>query len=140
MVAFFARPRRVNWHGDRLCGCERRLLWGANDPFALALVQAGFFAYIAGSASVFISEYALSPTQCSLLFGVNALGLLFAAMLIIYLASGHAHLFVLSAGLFVTVSLLGFIMPTGSQLALMQQREYAGTASALMGAMQVRFW
>jgi DHA1 family bicyclomycin/chloramphenicol resistance-like MFS transporter len=135
-------------------------------PFALALciAQAGFFAYIAGSASVFISEYALSPTQFSLLFGVNALGLLFAAilnprlhhrvgplkayrimntayfivlaLLMIYLASGYSNLIVLSAGLFVTVSLLGFIMPTGSQLALMQQREYAGTASALMGSMQ----
>ncbi len=135
-------------------------------PFALALciAQAGFFAYIAGSASVFISEYGLSPTQFSLLFGVNALGLLFAAifnprlhhrvgplkayrimntayfivlgLLMIYLMSGHSNLFVLSAGLFVTVSLLGFIMPTGSQLALMQQREYAGTASALLGSMQ----
>lgn len=135
-------------------------------PFALALciAQAGFFAYIAGSASVFISEYALSPTQFSLLFGVNALGLLFAAIfnprlhhrvgplkayrimntayfivlavLMICLMSGHFNLFILSAGLFVTVSLLGFIMPTGSQLALMQQREYAGTASALLGSMQ----
>ncbi|HEY9278552.1 MAG TPA: hypothetical protein VIP51_00640 [Eoetvoesiella sp.] len=52
------------------------------------------------------------------------------------MASGRSHLIVLSAGLFVTVSLLGFIMPTGSQLALMQQRQYAGTASALMGSMQ----
>src|SRR3546814_3039045 len=52
------------------------------------------------------------------------------------LMSGHSNLIILSAGLFVTVSLLGFIMPTGSQLALMQQREYAGTASALLGSMQ----
>lgn len=135
-------------------------------PFALALCigQAGFFAYIAGSASVFISEYSLSPTQFSLLFGVNALGLMIAAilnprlhqrvgalkafrlvnsayfvvlaLLLLYSLSGGANLFVLSAGLFVTVSLLGFIMPTGSQLALMQQREHAGTASALLGSMQ----
>jgi DHA1 family bicyclomycin/chloramphenicol resistance-like MFS transporter len=135
-------------------------------PFALALciAQAGFFAYIAGSASVFITEYDLSPTQFSLLFGANALGLLFAAvvntplhhrfgplmvyraantvyfivlgLLMAYLLSGHSNLIVLSAGLFVTVSLLGFIMPTGSQLALMQQRQHAGTASALIGSMQ----
>src|SRR3546814_5696711 len=87
---------------------------------------AGFFAYIAGSASVFISEYALSPTQFSLLFGANALGLLFAAIfnprlhhrvgplkayrimntayfivlavLMIYLMSGHSNLIILSAG------------------------------------------
>ncbi len=135
-------------------------------PFTLALcvAQAGFFAYIAGSASVFISEYNLTATQFSLLFGANALGLVFAsvlnprfhrwigplkayrlkntayfiilALLMGYLTTGHNHIAVLSAGLFVTVSLLGFIMPTGSQLALMHQGQYAGTASALMGAMQ----
>lgn len=135
-------------------------------PFALALciAQAGFFAYIAGSASVFISQYALTPTQFSLLFGMNALGLVFAAMvnpvlhhrfgplltyrvstaayfvvlasLTVYLWSGHSSLVVLCAGLFITVTLLGSIMPTGSQLALVQQREHAGTASALLGSMQ----
>lgn len=58
------------------------------------------------------------------------------ALLLAYLASGHSNLVVLCVGLFTTVSLLGFIMPTGSQLALMQQHQYAGTASALMGSMQ----
>lgn len=135
-------------------------------PFALALciAQAGFFAYLAGSASVFISEYDLTPLHFSLLFGLNALGLIAAAifnpvlhrrvgplnayrllsttyfivlaLLLAYLASGHSNLVVLCVGLFITVSLLGFIMPTGSQLALMQQHQYAGTASALMGSMQ----
>lgn len=135
-------------------------------PFAVALciAQAGFFAYLAGSASVFISEYDLTPLHFSLLFGLNALGLIAAAilnpvlhrrvgpltayrllsttyfivlaLLLIYLASGHSNLTVLCVGLFITVSLLGFIMPTGSQLALMQQHQYAGTASALMGSMQ----
>src|SRR3546814_10037137 len=37
------------------------------------------------------------------------------AVLMIYLMSGHSNLIILSAGLFVTVSLLGFIMPTGSR-------------------------
>lgn len=135
-------------------------------PFALALctAQAGFFAYIAGSASVLISEYGLTPTQFSLLFGLNALGLVFAALinpgihhrfgalrsfrllnisyftvlalLTAYLVSGHRDLVILSLGLFVTIALLGSIMPTGSQLALIQQGEYAGTASALMGSLQ----
>lgn len=135
-------------------------------PFASALciAQAGFFAYIAGSASVFISEYQLSPTQFSLLFGLNALGLVFAALvnpilhhrfgplltyrmantvyvavlacLTVYLWSGYFSLIVLSAGLFLTVTLLGLIMPTGSQLALIQQREHSGTASALLGSLQ----
>lgn len=138
-------------------------------PFALALClgQAGFFAYIAGSASVFISEFGLSPTQFSLLFGVNALGLVAAsiltpvlhkrigvqptftrmtagylavmAALVLYLLAGGHAMWVLCLGLFVVVTLLGFIMPSGSQLALHHQRQMSGTASALMGAMQFGF-
>src|SRR3546814_608875 len=71
----FALSRTLHNYGKILV--DKRFI-----PFALALciAQAGFFAYIAGSASVFISEYALSPTQFSLLFGANALGLLFAAI------------------------------------------------------------
>ncbi|WP_397473843.1 multidrug effflux MFS transporter [Pusillimonas sp.] len=138
-------------------------------PFTLALctAQAGFFAYLAGSASVFISEHGLSPTQFSLIFGVNAIGLMAAALLnptlhrrmgpmgtfrylgilyfavlallLVYLLLGGASIIVWSAGLFVAVASLGFLMPTGSQLALMQQGQYAGTASALMGSMQFGF-
>lgn len=135
-------------------------------PFTLALctAQAGFFAYLAGSASVFISEHGLTPTQFSLIFGVNAAGLMTAALLnprlhrrigllatfrrltltyfivlallLAYLLLGGKSAAVWGAGLFIAVMTLGFIMPTGSQLALLQQGEYAGTASALMGSMQ----
>lgn len=135
-------------------------------PFALALciAQAGFFAYIAGSSTVFIREYALSPTQFSLLFAVNALGLVVAAivtprmhahfgvlktyritnsayflvlaLLLAAMAAGFTSLLLLCTGLFLAVALLGLLMPTGSQLALMQQGQHAGTASALMGSMQ----
>lgn len=130
----------------------------------LCIAQAGFFAYLAGSASVFITEYQLSATQFSVLFAVNALGLVAAAifnpklhekfgalntykiintayfiviaLLFVYLCLGFTNLYVLSFGLFIVVSLLGFIMPTGSQLALMRQHEHTGTASALLGSMQ----
>ncbi len=130
----------------------------------LCIAQAGFFAYLAGSASVFISQYQLSSTQFSVLFAINALGLVAAAifnpklhekfgalgsyklinsayfvvigLLFAYLSLGFTSLYVLCAGLFVVVSLLGFIMPTGSQLALMRQHEHTGTASALLGSMQ----
>jgi len=135
-------------------------------PFTLALcsAQAGFFAYIAGSASVFISEHNLSPTQFSLIFGVNAVGLMAAALinpilhrrfgplatfrhlviayfvvlalLTAYLLLGGKSVAVWSAGLFIAVTSLGFLMPTGSQLALLRQGQFAGTASALMGSMQ----
>lgn len=130
----------------------------------LCIAQAGFFTYLAGSASVFISQYQLSSTQFSVLFAINALGLVAAAifnpklhekfgalrtyklinsayfvvigLLFAYLSVGYSNLYVLCAGLFVVVSLLGFIMPTGSQLALMRQHQHTGTASALLGSMQ----
>ena len=130
----------------------------------LCIAQAGFFAYLAGSASVFISEFQLSPTQFSVLFAINALGLVAAAifnpklheklgvlgtykcvntvyfivigLLFIYLALGFKNLYIISFGLFIVISLLGFIMPTGTQLVLMRQHENTGTASALLGSMQ----
>jgi len=135
-------------------------------PFALALciAQAGFFAYIAGSSTVFIRHYQLSPLQFSLLFALNAAGLVVAAIvnprlharmgvlktyrrvsfayfavlaaLLLTMLAGITALPVLCAGLFITVALLGLLMPTGSQLALMQQGRHAGTAAALLGAMQ----
>ena len=133
----------------------------------LCIAQAGFFAYIAGSASVFISEYQLSSTQFSLLFAVNAFGLIAAAilnpklhekfgvlkaykvvnsayfivitLLLICLSTGFNHLLVMCIGLFFAIALLGFIMPTGSQLALMNQHQHTGTASALLGSLQFGF-
>ena len=41
--------------------------------------------------------------------------------------------------MFFSVTLLGFIMPTGSQLSLMFQHKLAGTASALLGSLQFGF-
>ncbi len=133
----------------------------------LCIAQAGFFAYIAGSASVFISEYQLSSTQFSLLFAFNAFGLIVAAifnpkvhenfgplntykimnssflliMAVLLLAQclGYSNLIFFCSALFIAVALLGFIMPTGSHLALMFQHKNAGTASALLGALQFGF-
>lgn len=133
----------------------------------LCIAQAGFFAYIAGSASVFISEYQLSSTQFRLLFALNAFGLIGAAILnpkihekfgplnaykimnisfllimavlILALCLGYSNLAIFCITLFIAVALLGFIMPTGSQLALMFQHKNAGTASALLGALQFGF-
>lgn len=133
----------------------------------LCVAQAGFFAYIAGSSSVFISHYQLSPTHFSLLFALNAVGLVVAAiinpmvharlgvlttwrvviagycivlaLLLAAMLAGMTHLAVLCGGLFLAVTLLGLLMPTGSQLALQQQGPVAGTASALLGSLQFGF-
>src|SRR5690606_31360320 len=116
---------------------------------ALCTAQAGFFAYLAGSASVFISEFGLSPTQFSLVFAANAIGLMVAALLnpvlhkrfgplntfrgmttaysailallTLYLLLGGHSVVVWGFGLFLAVSTMGFIAPTGSQLALLRQ-------------------
>lgn len=135
-------------------------------PYAATLVvaQAGFFAYIAGSSTVMIRHYGLSPTAFSLLFALNALGIVVAAiinprlhaawgvertyrrantayalvmllLLACFITSSNG-LVVLCIGLFMAVGLLGLIMPTGSQLAMSQQGPVAGTASALMGSLQ----
>lgn len=134
---------------------------------SLCFAQAGFFAYIAGSASVFISQYQLSSTAYSVLFAVNAFGLIAAAILnpklhawlgplkaykfltILYFIVittlllcqllGLHSIYILCIGLFIAITLLGFIMPTATQLALMYQHKLAGTASALMGSMQFAF-
>jgi DHA1 family bicyclomycin/chloramphenicol resistance-like MFS transporter len=131
---------------------------------SLCVAQAGFFAYLAGSSTVFISHYGFSPTAFSLLFAFNALGVIaaalatprlharlglartyrlvntagFAVMAVLALAmlAGLGHVALVCAGLFLAVALLGVLMPTGSQLSLLHQRKLAGTASALMGSMQ----
>ncbi|ROT46501.1 multidrug effflux MFS transporter [Pusillimonas sp. NJUB218] len=158
--------RKATLVGQTLQNYKKILINRAFLPYALALciAQAGFFTYIAGSASVFISQFNFSPTQFSLLFALNALGLVAAsisnpklharfgpvatyrfanttyfglmALLLLYLAAGGTNVIILSTGLFFALAMMGFIMPTGSTLALMEQRQLAGTASALLGAMQ----
>jgi len=140
---------------------DRRFL-----PFALAsaIAQGGFFAYISGSAFVFISIHALSPTEYSLLFAFNAVGLVVAnqlsphaikrfgfhaasrAAILTYTFSGIALLLMEVAGvsslsshcvlLFMAVASVGMIMPVLSVRAMAGFGAIAGTAAAMMGAVQ----
>ena len=134
-------------------------------PFAgtNAILQGGFFAYIAGVSFVFINDYGLSSLAFSILFGVNAVGLisgtqitsrvvgkvspvkvlriatavymLCGGVLLVLKLSGLAHLWVVSALLFVFVATLGGIMPSCNMLAMERNGAYAGTAAALLGAL-----
>lgn len=131
---------------------------------AMAIAQAGFFAYLAGSSFVFISLYGLSPTVYSLIFALNALGLMAGAQLspalmgrfrpqaivrtalaaytVAALAltglelAGGAGLVVLSALLFVVITSISFVMPLCGVMALEAHGAISGTAAALMGALQ----
>ncbi|MFC3683943.1 multidrug effflux MFS transporter [Hydrogenophaga luteola] len=130
-----------------------------------AFAMAGFFVYLAGSPFVLINHYGLSPTQYSLAFGLNAAafigsaqftgplgrrfglaplakgavtacGLVMAMLLAYYLAGGD-QLLVLVSLYFVASAFMGMVIPTVSVLALEAHGSIAGTASALMGTLQM---
>jgi len=133
--------------------------------FIAGFAMAGFFVYLAGSSFVLINHYGLTPMQYSLAFGMNAasfiavsqfngalgerfglenvvrpasLGcaLVMAAMLA-YFAAGGDQLFVLLALWFIASAFMGVVVPTTSVLALERHGAIAGTASALLGTLQM---
>lgn len=131
---------------------------------ALGLAIAAMFAYIAGSPFVLQEIYGVSPQQFSLLFGVNALGIVIAGQTnarligrvplkrllgggIIASTSGGVLLLLavgvlggglplVLAALFLVVASLGFILPNATALALSAHPDTAGSASALIGLLQ----
>ena len=127
--------------------------------------MAGFFVYLAGSPFVLINHYGLSPVQYSVAFSVNAAaffasaqftarlgrrygmapvvkaaasgaGAVMLALLAHYLLGGD-RLAVLLVLYFVASALMGLVIPTTSVLALEEHGEIAGTASALLGTLQM---
>jgi DHA1 family bicyclomycin/chloramphenicol resistance-like MFS transporter len=126
---------------------------------------ASFFAYLANSSFVLIEHYGLSPSLYSVFFSINAVsfigtaqlnGLLArrfgmqrvvrvavtgyaAAMLVLLLVFlfGVDDLGVLAALLFVGYGFLGLVIPTTAVLALDDHGAIAGTASALLGTLQL---
>lgn len=131
---------------------------------ASGLAFAGLFAYIAGSPFVVMQLHGLSPQQYSWMFGVNSFGLIAASQLNMLLLRRYemlallraalmlaaaAGLFLLSlallhlltlplllTGFFFFTASIGIIAPNAGASALADQGEKAGTASALMGALQ----
>lgn len=126
---------------------------------------AGFFVFLAGSPFVLINHYGLTPTQYSLAFSFNAVafigasqftatlgrrfglapmvkvaasasGLCIALLLAYYLLGGDS-LWVLIALNFIASAFMGLVIPTVSVLALEEHGPIAGTASALMGTLQM---
>jgi DHA1 family bicyclomycin/chloramphenicol resistance-like MFS transporter len=127
--------------------------------------MAGFFVYLAGSPFVLINYYGLISTQYSLAFGLNAIafigaaqftgwlgqrfglvrvvkvaatasGLVMLSLLAYYLLGGE-RLAVLIGLYFVASALMGLVIPTTSVLALEEHGAIAGTASALLGTLQM---
>lgn len=161
-----AELRNVSRPADSLRHYAHLLVNRRFIPFVLALsiAQAGFFAYLSASASVFISVFGMSPLGYSILFAANAIGLMVAARtsppllakfgayrivrtalivyliaavaLLIFVVTGFASLPYFAGLLFIAVTMLGFVMPLCSLLAMEGFGVIAGTAAALMGAFQ----
>jgi DHA1 family bicyclomycin/chloramphenicol resistance-like MFS transporter len=157
--------RRSGGIGPTLATFRRLLTERAFTGYALAsgLALGAMFAYIAGSPFVLENVYQDSPQGFSLIFASNALGIvavsqisarlvtqvgarrLLVAGLSGSLLGGVALLGVVLAGLglpailpalFVVVASIGLIGPNATALALANQAERAGSASALLGVLQ----
>jgi len=128
------------------------------------LAMAGMFAYIAGSPFVLIQLNGIPPAHFGWAFGINALGFVAASQLntrslktvapttmlrrALWLPalagltlagltfSDAATLPLTLLCMFLYVASLGFIAPNSSASALATHGQRAGTASALMGALQ----
>ncbi len=128
------------------------------------LVFAAMFAYIAGSSFVLQgNDYGLSPQQFSLVFGVNAVGIVAAGqlngrllsrvspgrllaigitanatggVLLLVAAVSGAGLWSLLPPLFLVVASIGMVAPNATTLAMADHPNTAGMASALLGVLQ----
>ena len=127
-----------------------------------AFMMAGLFSYIGSSSFVIQSEYGMSAMQFSLLFGLNGIGLIIAALIFsklarrvaaetllrrgLLLAVACAAVTVLLAalhlaipalvGLFFTASFMsGISTVSGSEAMSAVSHQQSGTASALMGTL-----
>lgn len=127
--------------------------------------MASFFAYLANSSFVLITHYGLSPTMYSIAFSMNAVSFIgasqftgrlgtrfglkkmvrfaatgFALTMLLLLATwllGVDRLAVLTCFLLVGNAFLGLVIPATAVLALEEHGAIAGTASALMGTLQL---
>jgi DHA1 family bicyclomycin/chloramphenicol resistance-like MFS transporter len=123
------------------------------------IVQGGLYAYVSGSAALFMTGLGLSPKAFSLLFGLNAAGLIFSSHWNTRLLQRYSYRQILArslqvaavAGLvlagmgktllvvgplFVFIACLGMVFPNSVAGALAEQGHQAGTASALLGSLQ----
>lgn len=133
--------------------------------FAGAIASSGLYAYIAGSPFVFMELYHVSEKQYGWIFAIIAMGLITASQVntlllrkysseqiirvtlfcqclagIALVLGNYLHFLGLYSTIFliwVFLSTQGFAFPNSSALSLAPFTKNAGTASALMGAIQL---
>jgi DHA1 family bicyclomycin/chloramphenicol resistance-like MFS transporter len=127
--------------------------------------MSSFMAFLGNSSFVYIDHYGLTPTQYSLAFSVNAVSFFAvsqatgwlvgrfglnrvvriavsgyaASMLTLFavVTAGVDSVFVLGGFMFVAFGFLGLVLPSTGVLAMEEQGAIAGSASALMGTVQM---
>jgi DHA1 family bicyclomycin/chloramphenicol resistance-like MFS transporter len=127
--------------------------------------QASFFAYLAGSSVVFIEHFGLTPSAYSMVFASNAIAFIGSAqfnsffmrrfgaervvrtaitgfailtsVLFVVTLAGADNAYLLWGLLFLSFGCLGYVIPSTAVLALEEHGPVAGTASALMGTLQL---
>ncbi|NJC14596.1 DHA1 family bicyclomycin/chloramphenicol resistance-like MFS transporter [Micromonospora profundi] len=128
------------------------------------LAMAALFAYVSGSSFVLQQQYGLDEQEFGLAFGAGAVGLIaatqfnvrllrrftpqqilisalisgtvFGVLLIVIAATGFGGLGALLAMLWLVLAATGLAMPNAPALAMTRHSEAAGTAAALLGAVQ----
>ncbi|MEU8113985.1 multidrug effflux MFS transporter [Micromonospora sp. NPDC048947] len=128
------------------------------------LAMAALFAYVSGSSFVLQQEYGLDEQQFGIAFGAGAVGLIGATqfnvrllrrytpqqilvsaliagtaaglLLIMFAATGVGGLGTLLASLWLVLAAAGLALPNAPALAMSRHSEAAGTAAALLGAVQ----
>jgi DHA1 family bicyclomycin/chloramphenicol resistance-like MFS transporter len=126
--------------------------------------MAALFAYVAGSSFVFQQQYGLTQQQFGLVFGAGAAGLITATqlnvrllrrwspsqilisalafgavaglVLLLFAATGFGGLVGVLIPLWLVLGAAGLAFPNAPALALSRHGETAGTAAALLGAVQ----
>jgi DHA1 family bicyclomycin/chloramphenicol resistance-like MFS transporter len=145
----------------RLMGDRSFLGLTAISSFAIS----SFFVYLSNSSFILIDHYGLSSRTYSLFFSINAVSFFAMSQLTAFLserfglmrvvriavtgyattmvalfaimASGVDSLAVMAVLLFIGYGFVGLVIPSTSVLAMDEQGEIAGAASALMGTLQL---
>ncbi|RQX12854.1 Bcr/CflA family drug resistance efflux transporter [Micromonospora ureilytica] len=128
------------------------------------LAMAALFAYVSGSSFVLQQEYGLDEQQFGIAFGAGAVGLIGATqfnvrllrrytpqqilvsaliagtaaglLLVMFAATGIGGLGTLLASLWLVLAAAGLALPNAPALAMSRHSEAAGTAAAMLGAVQ----
>jgi DHA1 family bicyclomycin/chloramphenicol resistance-like MFS transporter len=128
------------------------------------LAIAAMFAYVAGSSFVFQEQYGLSEQQFGFVFGAGAVGLIAATqlnvrllrrwtpsqilitalgsgaamglLLLLFAVTGFGGIVGILVPLWLVLASAGLALPNAPALALSRHGEAAGTAAALLGAVQ----